>query len=76
MHADHLDFGPHRLDVGRDAGDQAAAADGYEDRIDGALVLTQHLHRNRPLARDHIGIVERMHEGQALLAFEFLRAWS
>ena len=68
LHADHLDLGPHRLDVGGDAGDQPAAADGDEHRVDRALVLAQDLHRDRALAGDHVRVVEGVHEGQALRA--------
>ena len=73
LHADHLDLGPHRLDVGRDAGDQATAADRDEHRIDRPLVLAQDLHGDRALAGDHVGVVERMDEGQAVLRLEFER---
>ena len=58
--------GPHRLDVGGHARDQPAAADGHEHRVDRALVLAQDLHRDRALAGDHVGVVEGVHEGQAL----------
>ncbi len=56
-----------------DAGDQAAAADGDEDRVDRPLVLAQDLHPDRALPGDHVGIVERVHEGQAALGFERAR---
>ena len=36
--------------------------------VDRALVLAQDLHRDRALAGDHVGVVERMDEGQAALA--------
>jgi hypothetical protein len=36
LDADHLGLRPQALDVGRDAGDQAAAADGHEDGVDRA----------------------------------------
>ena len=68
------DLRPHRLDVGRDARDQAAAADGDEDGVDRALVLAQDLHRDRSLAGDHVGIVERMDEGERTLGLERQRA--
>ena len=67
LHADDADLGPQRLDIGRHAGDQPAAADGHEDGVDRPLVLAQDLHRHRALAGDHVGIVEGMHEHQ--LAF-------
>ena len=70
LHADDADLGPHRLDVRRDARDQAAAADGDEDGVDRPLVLAQDLHRDRALAGDDIGVVERMDEGEAALLLE------
>jgi hypothetical protein len=66
LHADHLDLGAHGLDVAGHAGDQAAAADGDEHRVERPLVLAQDLHRDGALAGDHVGIVEGMDEGQAL----------
>jgi hypothetical protein len=73
LHADHPHLGPHRLDVGRHTGDQPTAANGHEDRIQRALVLAQDLHRHRALAGDHIGIVEGVHEGQALRLLDLQR---
>ncbi len=64
LHADDAHLGTHRLDVGRDAGDQAAAADGDEHRVERALVLAQDLHADRALPGDHVRVVERMHESQ------------
>ncbi len=46
---------------------------GDEDRVDRALMLAQDLHRDRALAGDHVGIVERMHEGQAALFLQLDR---
>ena len=54
--------GPHALHVGGDAGDQAAAADRHEDRVDRARVLAQDLHADRALPGDHVRIVVRVHE--------------
>ena len=73
LHADDADLGPHRLDVGGHAGDQPAAADGDEDGVDRPLVLAQDLHRHRALAGDHVGVVEGVHEGQALRLLQFQR---
>jgi len=73
LHADHFDFGPHRFDVRRHARDQPAAADRDKDRVDRRLVLAQDFHRNRALAGDHVRVIERVHEGQAVLGFEFER---
>ena len=68
LHADDLDLGAHRLDVGGDPRDEAATADGHEDRVQRTVllrvVLAEDLHPHRPLPRDHVGIVERVHEGQ------------
>jgi hypothetical protein len=67
--------GLHPLDVGRDAGNQATAADTAEDGVDRLGVLAQNLHADGALAGDHFGIIERMHEGQplALLQFQCVR---
>ena len=47
-----------------------SAPDGDEDSVDRAGVLTEQFHRNRALAGDHVGIVERMHELEALLGHQ------
>ncbi|MCY1368666.1 hypothetical protein D9M69_556630 [compost metagenome] len=73
LDADHLDLGPHGLDVVGHAGDEAAAADRHEHRVERALVLAQDFHRDGALARDDIGIVEGMNEGQVLLRLQFER---
>ncbi len=73
LHADDADLGPQRLDIGRHAGDQPAAADGHEDGVDRPLVLAQDLHRHRALAGDHVGVVEGMHEAQSLRLLQFQR---
>ena len=57
-----------RLHVGGDARDQAAATDGDEDRIGRVRQLAQDLHADRALPRDHVGVVERVDEGEAALA--------
>jgi hypothetical protein len=46
---------------------QPAAADADEDRVDRRLMLAQDLHADRALAGDHVGVVERVHEGEFLL---------
>ncbi len=72
LHADDLDLGAHRLDVGGDPRDEATTADGHEDRVQRTVllrvVLAEDLHPHRPLPRDHVRIVERVHEGQPALA--------
>ena len=40
----------------------------------GPWMLAQDLHRDRALAGDHVGVVERMDEGQAALGLELERA--
>ena len=67
LDADHLHLGPQELDVGGDAGGEPAAADRHEDRLDRVRVLAQDLHADRALAGDHVGVVVRVDEGQALL---------
>ena len=63
--------GYKRLGVGRDSGNQAAAADRNENRIDAvAVLLAQDLHRDGPLPGDHIGIIEGMDEYQVAIARE------
>ena len=59
--------------VERDAGDESAAADRHEDRVDLAARLPQDLHRDGALPRDHVRIVEGMHERQIALAHDGLR---
>ena len=71
--ADHLDVGAQTLDIGGDAGDQPAAANGTEDRMDRLRVLAENFHADGALSGDHIGIVKRMHEGHLLLLFQLAR---
>ena len=66
LHADDLDARPERLDVGRDAGDQAAATDGHEDGVHPVAVLAQDLEPDRALAGDHVGVLEGMDEDQTV----------
>ena len=67
LDADDLDAGLQRLGRGGDAGDEAAAADRHDQRIDVGRV-GEHLERDRALSRDDLEIVERMDEGQPALA--------
>ena len=71
LHADHLDLGAHRLDVVGNTGNQAAATDRHEHRMQWPLMLSQDFHGDGALAGDHVGIVERVDEGQALLRLQF-----
>ena len=61
------------LHVHRDAGEQSAAADRHEDRVELAAGLAQDLDRDRALAGDHVRVVEGMHEHQVALARELER---
>ena len=79
LHANHPHFGPHRLDVVRHARDQTAAANGDKHRIQPVVLaalapqslhLAQNLHRDGALAGDHVRVVKRMDEGQAVLFLE------
>jgi len=70
LDADDPDARIELLDVGGDAGDQAAAAHGDEDRIEFAAGLAQDLHADRALAGNHVRIVERMHEHHMSLAHQ------
>ena len=65
LDADDLDVGRLRLDHRADAGDQAAAADRHDDRFDVGRLL-EDLERHRALARDHVRVVERMDEREAV----------
>ncbi len=65
--------GPQVLHEGGDAGGQPAAAHRHEDRLDRPGMLLQDLLADRPLAGDHVRVVEGMQEGQALLGLEGLR---
>jgi hypothetical protein len=63
---DDPDRGPHRLHGAGHAGEQPAAADRDQDRADlGELV--EQLAADGSLPGDHVGVVERVDEGGALL---------
>ena len=72
LDADHLHVGPQELDVGGDAGREAAAADGHEDGLDGLRVLLQDLHPHRALAGDDVRVVVGRHIGEAAVRAEDL----
>src|SRR5690606_17834581 len=74
LDADHAHFRIELLDVRADAGDEAAAADRHEYRVGGLLPLPGQLDADRALARDHVGVRERMHERELLLRRELHRA--
>ena len=65
LDADDFDGRTHALHIRGDAGDQAAAADRDEDRVDRARMLAQDLHADGALPRDHLGIVKGMNVGEA-----------
>jgi hypothetical protein len=71
LDADHFRFRPQALDVGRDTGDQAAAADAAEHRVDRLRMLAQDFHADGALPGDHIRIVEGMDEVELLLLLQF-----
>ena len=62
-----------RLHVRGDARDETPAADGHEDGVDGAAVLTQDLHPDGPLPGDDLGVVVRSDERQAATGPELQR---
>ena len=66
MHANHLDLGPHRLDVVGHATHQPAAANGHKHRVQAAGVLAQDFHGHRPLAGNYVRVVKGVDKGQAL----------
>jgi hypothetical protein len=65
FHADDFGLRLSRLDHGGDTREQAAAADRYNDSVDVGRLI-ENFERHRALARDHVEIVERMHEREAL----------
>jgi hypothetical protein len=68
--ADDLDAGMAVLEIRADAADEPAAADGHEHRIRHLRPLALELGADRALTRDDVGIVEGVHEAQALCRFE------
>ena len=54
------------LDAGGDAGDEAAAADLDEDRVERLALLAHDLHPHRALARDNVLVVERRDDDHPL----------
>ena len=73
LDADDPDARIERFHVGRDACDQAAAADRHEDRVDRSRVLAQDLHADRALTRDHVRVIEGMDQRQVPLPRELDR---
>src|SRR5690606_24564853 len=64
LHADHLDFGAYGFDVSRNAGDDAAAADGDENGVNIVRMLTQDFHSYRALTGNDVWVVKRMDKSQ------------
>ena len=73
LDTDDPDFRAQVFHVCGDAGDQAAATDRYEDRIQRAGMLAQDLHRHRALPGNGVGIVIRMDVDVALLVHQLQR---
>ncbi len=71
LDADDFDLRTDRFDVCCDTGNETAAADGYEDGVDGVSVLVEDLHRDGPLPCDDVGVVEGMDEDGVLLLGQF-----
>ena len=65
LDANDLYARPPCFDHRPDAGDQAAAADGHDNRVD-ARGLVKNLEGDRSLAGDHVLVVERMNEREAV----------
>ncbi len=64
LHANDADFGIGFLERAADAGDEAAAADGYDDGFE-VWDLFEQLEGDGALAADDVGVVEGMDEGSA-----------
>ena len=73
LDADHLDVGLERLGGDRNAGNQPAAADRDDQRVEVRRVL-EHFERDGPGAGDDLRIVERMDEDIAVFAASSSRA--
>ena len=65
LHADHLDARFDRFRRDRIAGDQAAAADGDDERLE-VRVRRQQFERDRALAGDDLIVIEGVDEGELL----------
>jgi hypothetical protein len=64
LDADDAHLGQERLDDHRDAADEPAATDGDDDDVEAAELIYQ-LQADGALPRDHLGILERMHQQRA-----------
>jgi hypothetical protein len=75
LDADDPDARVQVLGIDSDAGDESAATHRHEDGVDLAARLAKDLHGHRALPRDHIRIVEGMHEREIALAHDGLRVF-
>src|SRR5450759_881584 len=73
LDADDFYLRVEALHVYGNAANQAATAYRHEDRVQLSAALPQDLEADSPLPRDHIGVVERMHEHEMALAREHQR---
>ena len=71
--AEDLDRRAQPLDVGSDAGNEPAAADRHEHRVDRVRGLTQDFHSDRALARDHVRIFVGVDEAEPACLSQALR---
>ena len=72
LYAPHNRPTARRGEPGHDAGNQAAAAHGYDDGLDLGQLFDD-FERDGRLARDDVGMVERRHDRELLLAGDLLR---
>ena len=72
LHPDQADVGLDPARRGAHAGEQPAAADRDDQRVDLGHIL-EHFERDRPLPRGDMRIIERMDEGQPALDFQLAR---
>ncbi|MPM92672.1 hypothetical protein SDC9_139807 [bioreactor metagenome] len=71
LHADDAGLRAESLDIGGDAGNQTSASDTAEHSVDGLRMRAQDVEADGALARNHVGIVKGMDEGQFLCFFQF-----
>ena len=72
LDANDLDLGVGLLDGASDPGDQPAAADGDDDRVEVGVLLEQ-LEADGALTRDHGAIVEGVREDAVFFLFDLTR---
>ena len=69
LYANDLHLWPDCFDVIGYSRNEPAPAYGHKDRIQGTRALTQYLHGNGALSRDHIRVVKGVDKGEAFLLF-------